>query len=63
MALLCGHADTDRIRLLGRWRSDKMLHYLHVQAFPVVALLAPTMLQHGNYALIPNNLRPPPGGH
>jgi len=59
MALLCGHVDTDRIRLLGRWRSDEMLRYLHVQAFPVVASLAPTMLQHGNYALIPNNIHTP----
>ncbi len=63
MALLCGRADTDRIRLLGRWRSEEMLHYLHVQAFPGVASLAPTMLQHGNYALIPNNPHPPLGGH
>jgi len=30
MALLCAQVDTDIIRLLGRWRSDEMLHYLHV---------------------------------
>jgi len=54
MALLCAHVDTDRIRLLGRWRSDEMLCYLHVQAYPVVADLAPAMLQHGNFTLIPN---------
>jgi len=48
----CGHYD--RIRLLGRWRSDEMLRYLHVQAYPVVASLAPAMLRHGNYTLIPN---------
>jgi hypothetical protein len=28
MALLCANVDTDRIRLLGRWRSDEMLRYL-----------------------------------
>jgi hypothetical protein len=59
MALLCARVDTDRIRLLGRWRSDKMLRYLHVQAYPVVADLAPTMLQHGHYTLIPNLTIPP----
>jgi hypothetical protein len=62
MALLCGNVDTDRIRLLGRWCSDKMLRYLHVQAFPVVANIASTMLQHGNFTLIPNNPNPTPRG-
>jgi hypothetical protein len=36
MALLCAQVDTDVIRLLGRWRSDEMLRYLHVQAEPVM---------------------------
>lgn len=58
MALLCAGVDTDRIRLLGRWRSDEMLCYLTVQAFPVVARLAPAMLQHGHFTLIPNNPLP-----
>jgi hypothetical protein len=62
MALLCGNVDTDRICLLGRLRSDEMLHYLHVQAFPVVANIASTMLQHGNFTLIPNNPHPTPRG-
>jgi hypothetical protein len=54
MALLCARIDTDEIRLLGRWWSDEMLRYLHVQAYPVVAHLAPAMLQHGHYTLIQN---------
>jgi hypothetical protein len=54
MALLCANIDPDRIRLLGRWRSDEMLRYLHVQAYPVVAHLATAMLQHGHFQLIPN---------
>jgi hypothetical protein len=54
MALLCANIDPDRIRLLGCWRSDEMLCYLHVQAYPVVAHLAPAMLQHGHFHLIPN---------
>jgi hypothetical protein len=55
MALLCAEVDTDIIRLLGRWYSDEMLHYLHVQAFPLVAPLAAQMVRHGHYTLIPNN--------
>jgi len=54
MALLCANVDPDKIRLIGRWRSDEMLRYLHVQAFPVVARFAPAMLQHGHFTLIPN---------
>jgi hypothetical protein len=54
MALLCARVDTDEIRLLGHWRSDEMLRYLHVQAYPVVAHLAPAMLQHSHYTLIQN---------
>jgi len=54
MALLCARVDTDTIRLLGRWRSDEMLRYLHVQTYPIVAPLASRMLQQGNFTLIPN---------
>jgi hypothetical protein len=54
MALLCTREDTDTICLLGRWRSDEMLHYLHVQAVPLVAPLANQMLRQGSYTLLPN---------
>jgi hypothetical protein len=54
MALLCAEVDTDKIRLMGRWRSDEMLRYLHIQAYPIVAPLAPLMVRHGNFTLIPN---------
>jgi hypothetical protein len=30
MALLCANEHPDKIWLLGRWRSDEMLRYLHV---------------------------------
>jgi hypothetical protein len=30
MALLCASVDPDKIRLLGQWKSDEMLWYLHV---------------------------------
>jgi hypothetical protein len=55
MALLCGNVDTDKIRLLGRWRSDEMLRYLHVQALPIAAPLASLMVRHGFFSFIPNN--------
>jgi hypothetical protein len=54
MALLCAKVDTDTIRLLGRWRSDEMLRYLHVQTFPLVAPLASQMLRHGHFSLMSN---------
>jgi hypothetical protein len=53
MALLCAHVDTDLIRLIGRWRSDEMLRYLHVQAEPVMRNFAAQMLMHGSFVLHP----------
>jgi hypothetical protein len=53
MALLCADVDTDRIRLLGRLRSDKMLRYLHVQA-PIVEPFSSLMVRHGFFSFIPN---------
>jgi hypothetical protein len=60
MALLCANVDTDRIRLLGRWRSEEMLRYLHVQAIPVVAPIATAMLRNGQFSLVPNQPFPVP---
>jgi hypothetical protein len=58
MALLCANVDTDVIRLIGRWRSDEMLRYLHVQAEPVMRNIAAKMLQQGNFVLHPNQAVP-----
>mmetsp|Transcript_9230 Transcript_9230/g.13387 ORF Transcript_9230/g.13387 Transcript_9230/m.13387 type:complete len:350 (-) Transcript_9230:545-1594(-) len=55
MALLCAQVDSDRIRLIGRWRSDEMFRYLHTQASPVTAQLAPRMLQRGSFVVVPNS--------
>ena len=52
-ALLCAGVDSDRIRLIGRWRSDKMYRYLHVQAQPVMTGLAAAMLRGGSFQLSP----------
>jgi hypothetical protein len=55
MALLCANVDTDRIRLIGRWRSDEMLRYLHVQAEPIMRHFSSRMLAGGNFTLLPNH--------
>jgi hypothetical protein len=54
ISLLCAKVDTDMIHLLGRWRNDKMLRYLHVQTFHRVAPLAAQMLCHGHFSLMSN---------
>ncbi len=53
MALLCAGVGSDRIRLVGRWRSDELYRYLHVQAQPVMTGLSAAMLRGGNYRLAP----------
>ena len=53
MDLLMAHVDTDMIRLVGRWRSDVMLRYLHTTEKTFTEGLASRMVQHGDYALIP----------
>ena len=57
-ALLCSNVDTDIIRLLGRWRSDEMLRYLHLQAAPLMSDFARRMLLGGTFTLVPNQLVP-----
>ena len=54
MALLCTGIDGDRIHLIGRWRSDEMYRYLHVQAAPVMMTgLSAAMLRGGSFRLTP----------
>jgi hypothetical protein len=60
MALLCAKVDTDMIRLVGRWRSDEMLRYLHVQAEPTMRNFSSQMLRHGTFVLHPNSSVPNP---
>ena len=58
MAMLCAGIDSDRIRLIGRWRSDEMYRYLHVQAQPVMSGVAAAMFRGGHYRLTPGNTQP-----
>jgi hypothetical protein len=60
MALLCANVDSDRIRLIGRWRSDEMLRYLHVQAEPVMRNFSSRMLHGGAYTFLPTQPALPP---
>ena len=53
MALLCAGVGADRIRLVGRWRSDELYRYLHVQAQQVMTGLSAAMLQGGTFRLAP----------
>ena len=52
-ALLLARVDPDIISLIGRWRSDEMLRYLHVQAAPLMADYSKRMIAAGTYNLIP----------
>jgi hypothetical protein len=55
MALLCAQVDTDIIRLLGRWQSDAMMRYLHLQALPAMNRFATLMTSGGNYNVTPGH--------
>jgi hypothetical protein len=49
MALLCAQVDSNVIKLIGRWRSDEMLRYLHLQSYPQMRNLAPLMAHGGQF--------------
>ncbi|KAI2499707.1 hypothetical protein MHU86_14788 [Fragilaria crotonensis] len=53
MALLCAGVPSDCIKMVGRWRSDELYRYLHVQAQPVMTGLSAAMLHGGVYRLGP----------
>jgi hypothetical protein len=59
MAMLCARVDTDTIRLMGRWRSDEMIRYLHLQALPHLSRVAQAMVDHGAFTYQPGQLAPP----
>ena len=48
MALLCYGINTDIIQLIGRWRSDEMIRYLHLQVEPLMRGFSKLMVTHGN---------------
>ena len=54
MALLCSGVDHDIISIMGRWRSNKMMRYLHVQAETIMRNFSKIMISHGNYNILPH---------
>ena len=58
MALLCARVDTNIIKMVARWRSDAMFRYLHLQAYPLMRSLAPSMLQAGSFTIAPDQQLP-----
>ena len=55
MAMLCAGIDPVKTQLMGRWRSDAMLLYLHVQSPTLVRDFARRMLDAGNFSLLPGS--------
>lgn len=58
MALLCANVDPNTIKLLGRWHSDAMVRYLHVQAQPITQRLSARMFNNGRYTFLPTDTVP-----
>ncbi len=54
-ALLCAGVDKNAIQLLGRWKSDAMLRYLHIQAAAHSWNFAQSMLDAGSYTFHPQS--------
>jgi len=53
MALLQEGVDKNVIQLIGRWKSDAMYRYLHIQSPNLMTGFATLMLTGGNYSLLP----------
>jgi hypothetical protein len=58
MALLCGKVDNNLIQMLGRWHSDAMILYLHMQAQPIVQHFSEIMYNNGTYSFLPDETFP-----
>jgi hypothetical protein len=53
-ALLCANIAQNTIQLLGRWKSDAMIRYLHVSANPQVYQYARQMFAYGQASFAPS---------
>jgi len=58
MALLSGGCDRDIIKLLGRWKSDAMMDYLHEQSLPIFKRLSSLMFNNGHHSFLPTETVP-----
>jgi hypothetical protein len=57
-ALLCANIDPNSIQLLGRWKSDSMIRYLHIAANPHTRQYAKQMFTKGQSSFNPGNPTP-----
>ena len=57
MALLCGGIDKVKTQLMGRWKTDAMLTYLHIQSPSLTKDFAPAMLKAGNFSMLPGSVQ------
>jgi hypothetical protein len=58
MSVFFGKVDINNIRFMGRWHSDAMMRYLHVQAPPIVGRFAEVMYNNGAYIFQPDETVP-----
>ena len=54
MALLCSGVDHDIISLIGCWRSNEMMRYIHMQDETIMRNFSKLMISHVNYNLLPH---------
>ena len=58
MALFCGKDDFDHVKMLGRWRSDAKVRYLHLQAQPIMKKFAVAIFNDKNFTFLPEDTVP-----
>jgi hypothetical protein len=56
--MMCSKIDLDIIRMMGRWHSDAMMRYLHVQARPIIERYAANFFNNGAYTFQPDKTVP-----
>jgi hypothetical protein len=58
MALLHDKVYLSNIRMMGRWHSDAMMHYLYVHAQPILGKYAARIFNEGAYSFLPDETVP-----
>ena len=54
MRLLCSGFDSDIIKMIGRWCSNNIICYLHVQLEPIMSKFSSVIIMHGTYSFMPH---------
>jgi hypothetical protein len=58
MAMIFERIDLYSIQMMGRWNSDDMMRYLHIQAQPIINNYDARMYNHGTCAFLPDETVP-----